>query len=63
MVLQKRFLDVWGICVDLLLSGVNGFKALLGGGGGGGLDISGLIGFCKGSSPYTPTFEFLGKAW
>ena len=61
MVLQKRFLDVWGICVDLLLSGVNGFKALLG--GGGVLDISGLICFCKGSSQYTPTFEFLGKAW
>lgn len=34
------------ICVGLLLSGVNGFKALSG--GGGGLDISGLIGFCKG---------------
>ena len=62
MVLQKRFLDVWGICVDLLLSGVNGFKALLGG-GGGVIDRSGLIGFCKGSSQYTPTFEFLGKAW
>ena len=40
---------------------MNGFKALSG--GGGVLDISGLIGFCKGSSQYTPTFEFLGKAW
>ena len=29
--------DVWGICVDLLLSGVNGFKALSVGGGGGGV--------------------------
>ena len=62
MVLQKRFLDVWGICVDLLLSGVNGFKVLLGG-GGGVVDISGFIGLFKGSSQYTPTFEFLGKAW
>lgn len=40
---------------------MNGFKALSVGGGGGVLDISGLIGFCKGSSQYTPTFEFLGK--
>ena len=32
-------------------------------GRGGVLDRSGLIGFCKGSSQYTPTFEFLGKAW
>ena len=30
-------------------------------GRGGVLDRSGLIGFCKGSSQYTPTFEFLGK--
>ena len=50
LVLQKRFLVVLGICVDLLLSGVNGFKALsVGEGGlGEGVDISGLIGFCKG---------------